>query len=343
MPPKTRSTGPVPTPARQINTRSKQKPKAPATPQAPPQAPVQAPPQAPAGLRRARVATAFTPWKPSSGVPPTWEQYSKLSEKQKEKVKAGWVPDPPPVQLKRGQRFAGVSKSPAVPVMRDGCCRTGEMIINDFSDYGGVPFEQFLKANQNRGKGRTFIYAYESQADRLNRKARGGTEPVLKFGRSNELGRLWEYYNRHGTTEEGDFSGAFLLGLQDVGPRRPDDVQGPKRSHVVEAALHRLAKQRVPESKRRKRGWETHFFNTMADAEQVFNDPSLKEIKVNNAPARRSDRARKTRECLQYAWMDQKDNSVEMIPGGYLGLDLPHRREAASVTSLLNPQHDRWF
>ena len=307
-----------------------------------PQQPQQAQQPQPAKLTKQRVATSSTPWTPSSGVPPTWEQYSRLTKTQQGKVKQGWVPDPPPVTLKRTQRFAGVSKHPQA-VLPNNCCQQGTIYVNDYKQ--GVPLEEFLsKENIDKAKGRTFVYAVESQADRMGRKARGSKgEAVVKQGRSTGLGRLYEYISRYGHVGDHAYSGVYLMGLHDVGAVKPEDVQGEKRYHAVERALHRLAKERIPEHRRRARGWEQSVFSSIEDAESVFNDPSLKKIKVENAAARRSDRARKSRECLQYAWMDAKDNSVEMIPGGYLGLENKNRREAAAVTSLLNPQHDRWF
>ena len=294
-------------------------------PQQPPPAPV---PQAPK-LTKQRVATSSTPWTPSSDVPPTWEQYSRLTEKQKGKVKDGWVPDPPPVTLKRTQRFAGVSKHPQA-VLPNNCCRQGEIYVNDYKQ--GVPLEEFLsKENIDKAKGRTFVYAVESQADRMGRKARGSKgEAVVKQGRSTGLGRLYEYISRYGHVGDHAYSGVYLMGLHDVGAVKPEDVQGEKRYHAVERALHRLAKERIPEHRRRARGWEQSVFSSIEDAESVFNDPSLREIKVNNAPARRSERAKTTRDCVQYGIFKEGEGLLRFEP-------------APGMENLLNPRPARWF
>ena len=204
------------------------------------------------------------------------------------------------------------------------------MVINDFSGEG-VPVDEFMKANTNRAKGRTFLYAIETKMDRVTRQARGKKEPVvLKFGRSNGLGRLANYWIEFGSSQNSPLHGAYIMGLQDVGPTKPDDLQGEKRSHVTETALHRLARSRAPEDKKRDRGKEWHTFSSMEDAYDVFNDDSIKRIRVNNAPARRSERAKTTRDCVQYGIF--KD-----------GEGLLRYEAAPGMEGLLNPRPARWF
>jgi len=315
----------IPTLTRKNATVFPVAPKTRAQAQQQPPAPPAPVPQAPK-LTKHRVATSSTPWTPSSDVPPTWEQYSRLSEKQKEKVKLGWVPDPPPATLKRATKQ--IPQQPfTLPV---NCCRQGTSYVNDFQG-GGIPLDRFLtKENIERAKNRTFVYAVESMSDRLGTNSRGGGEAVVKNGRSKGLGRLYEYISRYGNVGDHATSGVFLLGLQDVGPVKGDDLQGESRYHAVERQLHRLAKTKIPDSKRRARGWEQHVFSSIQDAEETFNDPSLKRIKVDNAPARRSERAKTTRDCVQYGIFKEGEGLL--------------RYEAApGMENLLNPRPARWF
>ena len=97
------------------------------------------------------------------------------------------------------------------------------MVINDFSGEG-VPVDEFMKANTNRVKGRTFLYAIETKLDRVTRKARGIKEPVvLKFGRSNGLGRLANYWIEFGSAQN---SPLLAWRLHNGAPRRRTNKTG---------------------------------------------------------------------------------------------------------------------
>lgn len=112
---------------------------------------------------------------------------------------------------------------------------------------GPVPLRRWLASDAGQWmerEKRQGIYAVRSRADQLSPAGRQG-KPVVKLGKMNGTGRLWEYNAHYGTPEEGDPLGVDIIALMDMGPPHKDAQGHDKQGNTTSANAENIIMHRA--------------------------------------------------------------------------------------------------